>query len=79
MRCKTPLVKERKDYFLKKDFSPSLTRFQKVPCGKCLDCVTNYMMSWLCRLELEARTSLSVGFYTFTYDEVHCPESVSVV
>lgn len=77
MRCKTPLVLERKDYFLKKSFSPSLTRFQKVPCGKCLECITNYMMSWLCRLELEARMSLSVGFYTFTYDEEHCPESVS--
>lgn len=73
MKCLTPLVIENPKYKLYKDFQPWLTRYIKVPCGKCVECIVRYILGWAFRLELEKRVSTSVGFYTITYNDENLP------
>lgn len=44
-----------------------------VPCGKCPACRASYKARWMERLDLEARASTSVLFFTLTYDNKNLP------
>ena len=44
-----------------------------VPCGHCDSCRRKYQLAWRERLEAESRNSVSVLFFTLTYDNEHVP------
>lgn len=44
-----------------------------VPCGKCLNCLSNRRSEWSLRMSLEQSYSDYTAFCTMTYDDEHCP------
>lgn len=44
-----------------------------VPCGHCEACRESYRSAWRSRLDIEAQSSVSVLFFTLTYDNEHVP------
>lgn len=46
---------------------------RKVPCGKCVACLSSRSLSWTFRLKEELKVSSSAFFVTLTYDEAHLP------
>jgi len=44
-----------------------------VPCGKCVNCMSNKRSEWTFRLEREEKASRSAFFLTLTYDELKVP------
>lgn len=56
--------------FLGKD-EPYL--FIQVPCGKCVNCLSNRRNSWCMRLRAEKKNSFNAYFITLTYDDLHLP------
>lgn len=48
-----------------------------VPCGKCLGCKIAHSREWTVRLLHEMSSWDSYCFLTLTYDEEHCPFSLS--
>lgn len=50
--------------------------YKKVPCGRCLECLTKYQNDWSARMyeELKANQGKAV-FFTLTYDELHVPKN----
>lgn len=61
-----------------KTLYPNITKFMRVPCGKCVDCLQKYVQSWSTRLQLEMMTSRETLFVTLTYDDEHLPSDMSV-
>ena len=47
--------------------------YMYVPCGHCDSCRRKYQLQWRERLEAESRNSVSVLFFTLTYDNEHVP------
>lgn len=47
--------------------------FIPVPCGKCKQCISSRILSWIFRLEHEIKISSQAYFVTLTYDENHVP------
>lgn len=62
MECMSPIILRRSDG----EFSST-----KVPCGKCLACLSNKRKMWRFRLEQELKGSISAFFVTLTYDDDH--------
>jgi hypothetical protein len=50
--------------------------FYDVPCGKCVECLTNRRVQWSLRLQLEQKNSYNSKFVTLTYDEDHVKTSL---
>lgn len=50
----------------------------RVPCGKCLACLSNKRSEWAFRLEQEHKFSKSALFITLTYDQNHYPTNGSL-
>lgn len=48
-----------------------------LPCGGCLGCRTAYAKEWALRCTLELHQHRSAVFSTLTYDEKHCPPTLS--
>lgn len=44
-----------------------------VPCGKCKACLHNFRVRWQERLDLEAKASQGVSFFTLTYSNDNLP------
>ena len=44
-----------------------------VGCGRCPACVSSYRSKWIQRLDNEAKSSVSVLFFTLTYDNDNVP------
>ena len=44
-----------------------------VGCGHCEACLASYRSKWMQRLDNEAKSSVSVLFFTLTYDNDHIP------
>ena len=44
-----------------------------VGCGHCEACLYSYRSKWMQRLDNEAKSSVSVLFFTLTYDNDHLP------
>lgn len=47
--------------------------YMYVPCGHCVACRANYRNKWMQRISLECQSSISVLFFTLTYDNNHVP------
>ena len=65
MMCLHPFIKYDKD---------KATRFQMLPCGKCIPCKINRTMEWCIRLEYEMLENKHSCFLTLTYDDEHLPK-----
>lgn len=50
---------------------------QRVPCGRCLACRMNKSKQWSARIIGESSMHKDNCFITLTYDEEHCPTSLS--
>lgn len=54
-----------------------VTKYTKVPCGKCCNCLQNYINQWSFRLQVECDSyyerNKEVYFVTLTYDDEHLP------
>lgn len=48
-----------------------------VPCGKCVECLAQDAKDWTLRMMLEYEVSDTAWFITLTFDEEHCPISVT--
>lgn len=48
----------------------------KVPCGKCLPCLSNKRRDWIFRLEQEHKYSHGALFVTLTYHPKYCPYEI---
>lgn len=73
MKCLTPISVENKRYKELKPKYPNVTRFNLVPCGKCVNCLKNYINTWVYRFQMESRTSTYSYFVTLTYDDEFLP------
>lgn len=65
MNCLHPFIKYDKN---------KLTKFQMLPCGKCIACKINKTMEWVIRLEYEMLENKNSCFLTLTYDDEHLPK-----
>lgn len=66
MNCKSPILVRDKLGYLK-----------RVPCGNCLSCRMNKSKQWSARIIGESSMYEDNCFLTLTYDEEHCPPSLS--
>lgn len=79
MRCLLPITIKRSDadYVTRKQLGEEVTKFTKVPCGKCVNCLQNYINQWSFRLQVEAdyyyERNQEVNFVTLTYADEHLP------
>lgn len=49
---------------------------ETVPCGKCLDCLSQRRNEWSLRLQMHSQAYERMPFFiTLTYDDVHLPKS----
>ena len=65
MMCLHPFIKYDKE---------KMTRFQMLPCGKCIPCKINRTIEWCIRLEYEMLENKHSCFITLTYDDEHLPK-----
>lgn len=49
----------------------------RLPCGSCLGCRLSSALSWAVRCSLEHATHDYSNWLTLTYDEAHCPPTLS--
>lgn len=47
--------------------NPTATQYMKVPCGKCVNCLSSKSRQWIFRLKQEMKVSSSAFFVTLTY------------
>lgn len=73
MKCLTPISVENKRYKDLKPRYPNVTRYNLVPCGKCVNCLKNYINTWVYRFQLESRSCTYSYFVTLTYDDSFLP------
>lgn len=59
-----------------KDALLSGRKYMEVPCGKCIECLTDRQNAWIYRLFLEQDNSEHSLFVTITYDMVNLPLSL---
>jgi hypothetical protein len=64
VKCLSPLVIPRKDKLSKDGYHS-----EKVPCGRCPNCLKKRSSEWIFRLCEEQRTASSALFLTLTYDD----------
>lgn len=48
-----------------------------LPCGSCIGCITNRAREWTLRAQLELKDHKTAVMATLTYDDKHCPPTLS--
>lgn len=69
MRCLSPILVRLPNHLGDYKFSP----YERVPCGRCFNCLVNKRSQWAFRLNIEREYSSSSHFITLTYDNDHLP------
>lgn len=73
---KVKILKDYDENLLKQQ--KEITRFDRIPCGQCLECRLNKAKEWAFRCVKEAKYHKNNIMITLTYDDEHIPTAESI-